>query len=320
MIAADFAMPIPRPTFGARAARFFFMHLGGLVAVIVYFRVYAASGYSAEGLRSALLTALIVNSGYLGLAYWRGEQKQFDFGLWIMFAVGTFAAYAGVRPIFDLFRFYSPAILFSTLGLTAIIPPLLGREPFTYYFARRTVPGWQTRTTEFAAVNRVMAIYWTVIFVAAAALCAHAPLDPRFTFLFPNLLVLGFGITAQWWLPPLYFRLFPPGLPRTSESLIMGMPMAFNAAAARGTRACIQFHVRGSDPGAYWLRIGGGRCESFEGVSEAPDVTVRTPDDVWVRIAHRQLDPGQALADGLYQVEGDAGVFARMGEWFVPAR
>jgi hypothetical protein len=316
MLTAHSGMPTSEPTFAARAVRFFFMHLGGLVVVIVYFHVYGASGYSADGLRTALGTALVANSGYLGLAYWRGEHKQFDFGLWLMFAVGTFAAYAGIRPVFDLYRFYSPAILFVTLGLTAIVPPLLGREPFTHYFARRSVPGWQTRTPEFAAVNRVMTVYWTIIFFLAAALCAYAPLDPRFTFLFPNLLVVGLGITAQWWLPPLYFRIFPPALPRTCEPLIMAMPMVFNAAAARDTRACIQFHVRGTDPGAYWLRIAGGKCESFEGVTEAPDVTVRTPGDIWVRIAHRELDAGQALADGLYQVEGDVVVFARMNDWF----
>ena len=74
MLAAD-------GTIGSRALRFFFMHLGSLVAVIVYFHLYGASGYSEEGLRSALLTALVVKSGYMALAYWYGEHKHFDFGI-----------------------------------------------------------------------------------------------------------------------------------------------------------------------------------------------------------------------------------------------
>ena len=53
-------MPEPKPSAGSRAARFFFMHLGTLVSVIVYFQVCGASGYSADGVRSALFTALIV--------------------------------------------------------------------------------------------------------------------------------------------------------------------------------------------------------------------------------------------------------------------
>jgi hypothetical protein len=47
---------------GARIVRFFFMHLRTLVAVIVYFSLCERSGYSAAGVRSALLTALVVIS------------------------------------------------------------------------------------------------------------------------------------------------------------------------------------------------------------------------------------------------------------------
>ena len=122
------------------------------------------------------------------------------------------------------------------------------------------------------------------LFRAAAAFCAYAPLDPRFTFLFPNLLVFGPGITAQWWLPPLYFKLFPPKLPQTIEPLIMGMPMAFNAGTASDARATIQFRVSGTEPGDYWLRIAGGRCESFEGIADRADLTVHTPDTAWLQM------------------------------------
>ena len=313
-------MPVTEPRASSRAVRFFFMHLGTLVAVIVYFYLCGASGYSAEGVRSALLTALVVKSGYLTLAYWYGEHKHFDFGVWIMFAVGTIAAYGGIEPVFGLYVRYSPLILFTTLGATAVIPLLLGREPFTYYFSRRQLPRWQLKTAEFHTVSRVMTVYWALIFFAAAALCAYAPRDPRFTFLFPNLLIFGPGISAQWWLPWLYFKLFPPKLPQSAEPLIMGLPMAFNRRAARDARALIQFHVSGAEAGTYWLRIADGKCESFEGEAEAPDVTVHTPDTVWVRIVHGQLDGTQALADGLYRVQGDYTILAKMNEWFPAAR
>jgi putative sterol carrier protein len=96
----------------------------------------------------------------------------------------------------------------------------------------------------------------------------------------------------------------------------MGMPMVFRPQVAPAAQARIQFHVQGSDPGSYWLRIAGGKCESFEGLTESPDLTIRTPEDVWVRIAHRELDPEKALTDGLYQIEGDALLFVKFGEWF----
>jgi putative sterol carrier protein len=43
---------------------------------------------------------------------------------------------------------------------------------------------------------------------------------------------------------------------------------------------------------------------------------VYTPDDVWVGIAHGRIDGTQALAEGLYRVEGDLAILTRMGEWF----
>jgi SCP-2 sterol transfer family protein len=312
-------MPPVTSAVRSRAAQFFFMHLGSLVAVIVYFYIYGASGYSIEGLREAVLTALLVKTGYMALAYWHGEHKQLDLGIWIMFAVGTIAVYANIEPLVALYRIYSGAILFVALGLTAIVPLALGREPFTYYFARRQLPAWQLKTAAFHEVSRVMTLYWALIFFTAAALCAYAPTDPRFTFVFPNLLVFGPGITAQWWLPPLYFKMFPPKLPEAIEPLIMAMPLSFNAEAATGARANIQFCVSGNEAGNYWLRIADGKCESFEGLADRPDLTVYTPGDVWVQIAHGKLDGGAALAEGRYRMEGDSAILAKMREWFTPS-
>jgi len=314
------AMLAPDATIGSRAVRFFFMHLGSLVAVIVYFHVYGASGYSEEGLRSALVTALLVKSGYMALAYRYGEHKHFDFGIWLMFAVGLVAVYGNVAPLVGLYRLYSGAILFVTLGLTALVPPALGFESFTHYFARRQIPAWQLKTAEFRVVSRAMTIYWALVFFAAAALCAYAPLDWRFTVLYPNLLVFGPGISAQWWLPALYLRMFPPGLPQAIEPLLMGMPMTFDAKSAGAARATIQFRVSGAEPGDYWLRIADGKCESFEGIADRPDLVVHTPDTVWLQIAHGKLDGADALAEGLYRVDGDFAVLGKMREWFAAAR
>lgn len=300
----------------SRILRFFFMRLGTLVSIIVYFRVYDVSGYSADGLRSALFWALLVQTIYMAVAYWRGEHKQFDVALWLLWAVGTVAVVLDIAPVVFLYRVYSGALLFTSLGLAACLPMLLGREPFTYYYGRRELPGWQLRTAEFHRVSRVAAGYWAVLFFVAAASCVHAPTDPLWTFLLPNALIVGLGLTSSRWLAPLYFKLFPPTPPARAEPLIMGMPMVFQAAAAQDVRASIQFHVRGPEPGSYWIRVGGGKCESFEGATMSPDVTIRTPGDVWVRIARGELDAGSALAEGLYQVEGDPTVFMRMSGWF----
>src|SRR5207245_105591 len=208
---------------------------------------------------------LLVDSAYIALAWSQGEVKQFDAGIWTLFATGTLATRVGIEPVLRLYQRYSPTLLFVTLGLTALIPLLLGRETFTYYYARRQFPRWQLKVPEFQDVSRVMTAYWTLLFFTAASLAAFAPTDWHFTFLYPNLMIFGVGMTATVWLPPLYFRFFPPALPRAVEPLIMGMPLVFDRKAARDTRASIQFRVSGSEPGDYYLAIARGRCRSFEG-------------------------------------------------------
>jgi putative sterol carrier protein len=299
--------------------RFFFMQIGSFVPVFVFFYLGGKAAFSADGVRHALLVALVVDSAYIALAWSRGEAKQFDAGIWSLLAFGTLATRAGVAPVTWLYQHYAPTLLFVTLGLTALVPLLLGRETFTYYYARRQFPLWQLKTPGFHDVSRVMTVYWTLLFSIAAGLCAWAPTDWHFTFLYPNLLVFGLGMTATVWLPPLYFRLFPPGFPGAIEPLIMGMPMVFDRKAARDTRASIQFRVTGNEPGDYYLAIARGKCRSFEGIAPAADLTVYTPDTVWMRIVRGELDGQRALQEGLYRAEGDFALLAKLREWF-PAR
>src|SRR3989441_1728504 len=255
------------------AARFFFLHIGSFVPVFLYFYLCGTAAFTADGVRHALLVALVVDSAYIALAWSQGEVKQFDAGIWTLFATGTLAARAGIEPVLRLYQRYSPTLLFVTLGLTALIPLLLGRETFTYYYARRQFPRWQLKVPEFHDVSRVLTAYWTLLFFTAASLAAFAPTDWHFTFLYPNLMIFGVGMTATVWLPLLYFKVFPPALPSAVEPLIMGMPLVFDRKAARDTRASIQFRVSGSEPGDYYLDIARGRCRSFEGVARSEEHT-----------------------------------------------
>ena len=96
----------------------------------------------------------------------------------------------------------------------------------------------------------------------------------------------------------------------------MGMPLVFDRSAAGDARAVIQFRVSGDEPGDYWLRVHNGRCESFEGMAQEPDLTVHTPGDVWVGVARGDVDGTQALTEERYRVEGDVALLLKLNEWF----
>ena len=297
----------------------FFVHVGSFVAVIVYFVVHGMASDPAEGVRIALPVALVVMSGYMLAAHRRRLLKHFDFGLWSMFAVGSATVLGGWEGARFLFANYSAAILFCTLGLVAAVPPLVGREPFTMFFARRGTPAWQQRTRDFVIINSIITAWFAVLFAAAAALAAWAPHDIRFNLVYPNLLIFVAGLPSQLWLPPLYLRIFGPHPPESVETAILGMSLTFDAKAAGDARATIQFRVSGDDGGDFWLRVADGACEGFEGRDPSPDLTIDTPSAVWLRIARGELDGAQALADRQYSIEGDSSILLSFGEWF-PSR
>src|SRR4029453_15646415 len=147
------AMATPPRRLG-RPARFFFMHLGTLVSIIVYFVLLEG------GLGRAAWTALAVHTAYMLLAHWQGERKQFDVGLWIYLTVAALAWTLGIAPIVSLYQRYSPALLFVMFGLIAVVPLMLGREPFTVWFGVRQTPRWQHSTPAFMSISRGLAGLW----------------------------------------------------------------------------------------------------------------------------------------------------------------
>ena len=95
------------------------------------------------------------------------------------------------------------AILYAVLFLTAALPPLLGREPFTMHFARRTTPPEVWDTDIFKRINTVMTRVWAGLFAAAAVSALLPGLVPAlagttgavvFQVILPLALMLGVGL------------------------------------------------------------------------------------------------------------------------------
>jgi NAD(P)H-dependent FMN reductase len=93
------------------------------------------------------------------------------------------------------------AALYAVLFLVAVLPPLLGREAFTTYFARQTTPPAVWKTDIFLAINRHLTalspgllkyrgLFWETLFEA----------------LIPAALMLGLGVPANRLYPGYYQR------------------------------------------------------------------------------------------------------------------
>lgn len=103
---------------------------------------------------------------------------------------------------------------------------------------------------------------------------------------------------------------------RDMRLLLKGMAATFNKEAAGDLRAIIQFDVTGAQPGHWFLSISEGNCTLEAGQADSPTVTIKTPSEVWLAIANKELDGQQAFMEGKYAIQGDINLMMRLKSLF----
>lgn len=98
--------------------------------------------------------------------------------------------------------------------------------------------------------------------------------------------------------------------------LLRGMATMFNARVARDLKATIQFEVSGKQTGNWFFLIDNGRCILNEGKADSPSLTIKTPSEVWLAIASKEIDGQKAFMEGKYTAEGDLSLLMRMKSLF----
>ena len=59
-----------------------------------------------------------------------------------------------------------------------------------------------------------------------------------------------------------------------------------------------------------------GPATFHEGPANKPNLTIKTPADVWLKISRGELNGQQAFMNGRYKVEGDMNLLLRMKHLF----
>ena len=108
-----------------------------------------------------------------------------------------------------------------------------------------------------------------------------------------------------------------PGEPGTARELLEMMPGALNPAEARGLTAIYQFDVSGSENFSAHLVIADGQATFHEGPADHPNLIIRTPADVWLAIARKELDGSTAYLSGQFRIKGDLGLLIKMKTLFI---
>jgi multimeric flavodoxin WrbA/putative sterol carrier protein len=98
--------------------------------------------------------------------------------------------------------------------------------------------------------------------------------------------------------------------------LLRGMAVSFNSQAAGDLKATIQFEVTGKQAGDWFLSIENGKCTYHEGKVDSPTLTIKTPSEIWLAIANKEVDGQQAFMEGKYSAQGDMSLLMRMKNLF----
>ncbi|HXZ35503.1 MAG TPA: SCP2 sterol-binding domain-containing protein, partial [Thermodesulfobacteriota bacterium] len=105
-------------------------------------------------------------------------------------------------------------------------------------------------------------------------------------------------------------------LPKTCRELIQSMPQGFQPEAAGDLTAKLQFEVQGEENFVSHLKIAGGACTYQEGPADKPNLIIKTPADVWLKISRGELSGQKAFMEGQYKVEGDMTLLMKLNRLF----
>jgi putative sterol carrier protein len=94
------------------------------------------------------------------------------------------------------------------------------------------------------------------------------------------------------------------------------MAATFNPQPAGDLKATIQFEVTGKQTGDWFLSVENGRCTYQEGKANSPNLTIKTPSEVWLAIANKEMDGQQVFMEGKYTATGDISLLMRMRSLF----
>jgi len=213
------------------------------LAFITYMTVGEFTGFRTGAMQVATLVLALSACVTICVLMSRDSTSAIDKG----FAAFLLLACAGywIYPDKIFLAKFSPTLLFVIFLLLAVVPPLLGREPFTEHFARRVTPAAVWQTSVFRRINLNITWAWSGIFAASAVVTAIPGIVPDldvfpwkliFHVGIPAVLMVGVGIPLNKHYPGYYQRkigLAPAGVAESTRDGERPEPSRSRSAASR---------------------------------------------------------------------------------------
>jgi hypothetical protein len=305
---------------------------------LAFFKIWASLGQDPNRLFMAAIMMLAYCALIIAIAYQWDRPTYFDWSVAGYFTLASFSLAVWPDGAGSLFVNYVVTGIYACLFAAAFFPPLLGMDPFTNHYAKKYTPRDYWRNPAFVTINQIMTYVWAAIF----ALCIVTSLypSPLTRAIIPVGLMIGVGLPFNLRFPDYYLRrlglpslseqrkaaqanpeALPPTLrdsmlPTSAWQAVTRMPDVFNPDATGDLSALIRFHITGSETFDAHIRIQNRQCSLEKNVTQKPDLIIRSPSDVWLGIARRELDGQRAFMEQAFSAEGDLGILLRLNQIF----
>ncbi|VAY87379.1 Iron-sulfur flavoprotein [hydrothermal vent metagenome] len=215
-----------------------------------------------------------------------------------------------------------PMSIYAVLFLIALIPPLLGKKPYTYYFSKGKFPQGIVKSDVFIKINTAVSYAWAFIFALAFILVQieYSPYSSTNTLIanamayLPQIII---GIPASIYLPRYLLTL--PGYKLKFESLkdaFEAMPHGLNKKSSKGVDVIIQLELTGDEAQDIYIAIKNRKCQCINGIHTKPTLTIKIDSTLWLNIINGNVDGTEAYLNKRYEMIGDASIMLKFEKLF----
>ena len=170
-------------------------------ATAIFWVLLQAAG---AGLVWSAAAALLYLGLYYAWALYHQEATHLELAALLFFLGGLGLTLLAPQAGRAWLREYFSLFFFGHLFLAALLPVALGREPFTTVYARRTTPQLFWSAPQFLAINQIMTLVWSALFLVGALVSLFG--GWLLGLVAPVALVLGVGFPFNVWYPGHYLK------------------------------------------------------------------------------------------------------------------
>ncbi len=188
---------------------------------LAFFKIWAATGREPGSLLTVACAMLIYCVCVLALARRWDKPTYFDWTVAAYFLVLSISLFLWPKAAGAILTEYAVTGIYICLFSAAFFPPILGFDPFTYHYAKKSAPKAVWETPIFLTINRIMTFAWAGLFAVCVVVSLYPSVITR--ALIPIGLILGVGVPFNLRFPDYYLkRLGLPGLAKMRKAALEG--------------------------------------------------------------------------------------------------